>query len=661
MANISSVGIGSGVLTSDLIDKLVAAEREPTELRLDSKEEEITAELSIFGQIQSAVTDLRLPSRSLADPALFQTLTAQSGSSAFTAAVSGEAATGSYSLEVSTLATANSLSTDAFSDADITTIGTGTLSFTINDVTTDITIDSSNNTLNGIASAINENTELDASASVINTGSGYKLVITSNQTGLDNAIDIAVTDTGDGNGTDANGLSRLSYTGTDLNLNQNQAAADANFSLNGIAISRASNTVDDVIEGVTLNLTGTNDGAPAALSITRDNDTVISKVEEFVEKFNALQALISENTSFNPDNPEASGLLLGDSSTRNILNQVQSILGQSIAGLGDASVRSLADLGITTNKDTGQLNFDSARFESRLNSDPFSVAGVFADQGRTTDGQIEFMRGGIATKVGTYAVEVTQLATRGSFGGNASLAATTTIDADNDGLSITVDGVASGAITLDAGDYTPAELAQQLQDKINADTNLSDAGASVTVSLDGSDQLVITSNVYGSNSSIEINTVDTNTLADLGIQVGAGTAGVDVAGKINGVEATGSGQFLLAAEGDDSESIRLKVTGGALGDRGSVSYIEGVGEQMVDLINGFLGSRGTITAKNERLNTQLEGIAEDRVRLNERIIALNDRLVRQFTAADIIIAQLNSTQDFISQQLDAIVSSNKKD
>jgi len=82
---------------------------------------------------------------------------------------------------------------------------------------------------------------------------------------------------------------------------------------------------------------------------------------------------------------------------------------------------------------------------------------------------------------------------------------------------------------------------------------------------------------------------------------------------------------------------------------------------MVDMINNFLNTNGVITAKNERLNTQLDNIATERVKLNARIISLSDRLVRQFTAADIMIAQLKSTQDFISQQLDAIVSSNKKD
>lgn len=88
-----------------------------------------------------------------------------------------------------------------------------------------------------------------------------------------------------------------------------------------------------------------------------------------------------------------------------------------------------------------------------------------------------------------------------------------------------------------------------------------------------------------------------------------------------------------------------------------MSYIEGVGEQMVDMVNSLLGANGAITAKNERLNSQLQFIAEERVALEERIITLNDRLVSQFTAADILISQLNSTQEYISAQLDALTAS----
>lgn len=661
MANISSVGIGSGVLTSDLIEKLVAAEREPTELRLNAKEESITTELSVFGQIQSAVTDFRLASRPLADPDLFQDLTLTSSNSAISGQADSSASTGTYSLEVTTLAASQSLSSAVFADSDTTAVGEGDLAITINGTTTNITIDSSNNTLEGIAAAINAEDDLGATASVLNVGSGYRLVITSDDTGADAAIEIAVTDTGDGMNGDASGLSQLSYTTGAFNLTENQAATDAAFKLNGVDITRSTNTISDVIQGVTFELSGTNENAPAKIEITRNTEQIVEKAQEFVDAYNSLQSLISENTKFNADNPAASGLLLGDTATRNILNQIQSLIGTTVQGLETANVRSLADMGILTNKDTGQLEFNQTQFEGMLEKDPFSVAGVFAEQGRTTDSQVEFVRAGINTTPGTYAINITQAATKGELTGTFALTGSTVIDGDNDEFTISIDGVSSASITLDAGTYTNEELAAEIQAKINSDSALSDAGKTVSVSVDGSNQLVITSDAFGSSSSVEITAVDTNSAAQLGLSVATGTDGLDVAGTINGVAGTGDGQYLNAATGDASESIRIKVSGSATGDRGTVSYIEGVGERMVDLINGFLGANGAITAKNERLNKQLEFVAEERINLEARITSLNDRLVRQFTSADIIVARLTSTQDFISQQLDAIVASNKQD
>lgn len=657
MANISSVGIGSGVLTSDLIDKLVAAEREPTELRLDAKEESITAELSIFGQIQSAITDFRLASRPLADPSLFQSLQVSSSNSAITASASTQAQEGVYSLEVERLATSESLASTIFSDSDTTEIGEGTLTITSGSTSATITIGSTNNTLDGIAAAINGEDDLGVTASVLNVGTGYRLVLTSNETGEDAAITVSVSDTGDANNTDANGLSRLSYTTGAENLEQKQAAQNALFQLNGVDIERATNTVDDVLTGVTFTLNGTNVDSPAKIEVSRNTEQVIEKVEAFVEAYNAVKSLIEESTEFNADNPAASGILMGDSATRSINTQMQRIIGQSIQGLGSASVRSLSELGILTNKDTGQLEFNSSTLESKLASDPESVTAIFADQGRTSDSQIEFIRASSNTVPGSYDINITQAATKGTITGSVALGASTIIDTDNDELSITVDGVASGVITLSAGTYTAEQLATELQNQINADSTLAGAGVSVAVSIDGSGQIVLASDNFGSDSTIELNTVDTNTLAQLGLDVGAGIDGLDVAGTINGVEASGSGQTLTAASGNNSEGIRILVTGSATGDRGTVSYIEGVGEQMVDMVNSLLGANGAITAKNERLNSQLQFIAEERVALEERIITLNDRLVAQFTAADILISQLNSTQEYISAQLDALTAS----
>lgn len=662
MASISSVGIGSGVLTSELIENLANAERAPVEARLNRQEEGITAELSLFGQIQSAVTDLRLPSRTLANPSLFESKTVTSGNAAFSGVISDSSASaGNYTLEVTTLAKSQTLTSGLFSDKDTTTLGTGSLAITVNGVTSNVTIDNTNNTLEGIAAAINEDASASVTASVLNTGSGYKLVLNSNETGLENTIEIAVTDTGDASNTDTNGLSRLSYVAGGLNLTESQAATDAAFKFNGVDITRSSNTVEDLITGVTLTLSGTNSGAPSSLTITNDTSAVIDKVAEFVEKFNALQTLINDNSQFDPSGASENGLLLGDSTTRTMMNQVRRVLGTSVEGLTGASVQSLAEVGISTNFQTGLMTLDENILKTKLQASPSDVSALFSDQGRATDGQVTFETASINTKPGTYDIEVTVAATRGELSGNVSLGASTTIDANNDTFTIKVDDTTSSEITLTAGSYTQAQLAAEIQSKINEDANLIAAGKTVTVSLDGSNQLVINSNVYGISSKVELTAVDTNTLSQLGLAVGTGTDGVDIEGTINGVAGVGAGQTLSAASEDDSEGIRLTIAGTATGSRGTVTYIEGVAEQMVDLITQFVSVDGSISVKNETLNKVLLQIDEDRAKLNERIETLTSRLARQFTAADIIISQLNSTQDFVSQQLAALAGTNNKD
>ena len=660
MASVSSVGIGSGVLTSELIDNLANAERVPTETRLDKQEEGITAQLSLFGKIQSAITDLRLPSRSLANPSLFESKSISSGNSAFSGAISSTSAkSGTYNLEVNYLAKAQTLTSGLFSDKDTTTLGTGSLAITVNGVTSNVTIDNTNNTLEGIAAAINEDASSTVTASVLNTGSGFKLVLNSNETGLENVMSIAVTDTGDGDGMDASGLSRLSYTAGALQLTQSQPADDAQLIFNGVPVTRSSNTIDDLISGVNLTLSGTNTGSPSSLIIKNDTSAVVDKVKEFVEKFNALQTLINDNSKFDPSGASDNGILLGDSTTRTMMSQVRRVLGTSVEGLAGASVRSLAEVGISTNFESGLMTLNESTLNAKLKASPADVSALFSDQGRTTDAQVTFETASLNTKPGTYDIEVTTAATRGGLSGNVSLGASTMIDANNDTFTISIDGTTSSQITLTAGSYSQEQLAAEIQSKINQDANLVAAGKSATVTLDGSNQLVINSNIYGASSKVELTAVDTNTLTQLGLDVGVGTDGVDIVGTINGVAAVGSGQTLSAAKGDDSEGIRLTIAGSATGSRGSVTYIEGVAEQMVDLITQFVSADGSISIKNERLNKELALISEDRAKLNERIETLTARLARQFTAADIIISQLNSTQDFVSQQLAALAGTNK--
>src|SRR5690554_2995029 len=135
MASISSLGIGSGVLTSDLVDQLVAAERRPTEVRLDQKTERTEALISAYGKLRSGITELRLPMRQLGSADAMKSFSATSSGSNIDVSVdAGKASRGSYSLDVKSLAQSQALaSRDVFADRDATSIGRGTMTLQVGD------------------------------------------------------------------------------------------------------------------------------------------------------------------------------------------------------------------------------------------------------------------------------------------------------------------------------------------------------------------------------------------------------------------------------------------------------------------------------------------------------------------------------------------------
>jgi flagellar hook-associated protein 2 len=647
---ISSVGINSGVLNSDLIDKLVNAERKPVEARLDIKKEEYDAKLSAYGQIKTALSDLRIEARKLSKASSFSKLSVTSTNSAVSGAATKSSAKGNYTLEVSKLAQAHVIATDPFpTTSDV--IGTGTLTLTASGKTANITIDASNNTLAGIAAAVNAQKDLPVTASVVNTGSGYRLLFTSDATGADNAITATVTADGDGNDANNAGLSRLSFNTTNSFMTETNEALDAEFDFNGVAVTRSSNTVSDLVDGLTFTLSGTNVGSPASLKVGLDTKTMAENVSKFIDKYNALQKLYSELTAYNTDTGAAS-VLTGDATLRSIFNQARSTMHSMITGLAGQEVRSLADIGVTTDADSGEITFDEETFIAAVNAHGDDAEALFATQGRTSDSQISFSSNTATAKAGTYDITVTQLATRGALTSAAVVADpnNVVIDADNDTFSLSVDGTTSGTITLTQGTYTAADLAQLIEDQINADTTLKGARKTVSVAYDsGTNQFTITSDAFGSASTVAITAVDTNTAAQLGFSVATGTAGVDVAGTIDGIAATGVGQFLTASDDSEAAGIKIQIGGGALGARGTVSLMRGIGDTMVTRINDFLSANGgSLTARQEGLQKSLDDLETERSEMEDRVGKLQARLQRQFAAADSLIGGLNNTADFLT-------------
>jgi len=659
MANISSLGLGSGVLNSDLVDQLVQAERAPTENRLTQKTEQTQALLSAYGKLRSAVTELRLPMRQLSAPDNLKAFSANSSNEGIGVSVdSTKASRGTYSVEVTSLAGAQALaSRDVFADRDATSVGQGTLTLNVGDKTTNLAIDSSNDTLQGLANAINDS-DAGVSAGVIDTGNGFQLVLSADETGTANAVSISVSGDTGGTDTDNQGLSRFAFnTGmdTDAGLQETIAASDAVMKINGVEVTRSTNSFENVIDGLTFDITETGS---STIKVQQDLGAVADRVQGFVDKFNSLQSTIDSLAGFNAEAGVGS-LLTGDSTVRSIQNQLRQVLTRVVPGLENSSVRSLADVGITTNFETGGLEFDRARFEEQLKNNPDDVTALFAEQGRTTDSQVEFVRSGLNTEPGRYDINITQAATQGALSG-AAFTAPLTIGAGNDELTFQVNGETSVSVQLTQQTYNTAqELADEIQVQLNANNALNASGSGVQVGVGSGGELTFTSSDYGSDSNVSLTSVEDGSA--YGLSAATGTSGVDVAGTIGGRTAEGDGQVLFLGSGNGGASgLQVRILGDQTGSRGSITFVEGVAERTVDLVSSFVGADGAIESRTEGLNRDLEQIQENQARLEERIAAYRERLVSQFTAADSLISQLNSTQDYVSQQLAALAPQNNR-
>lgn len=666
---VAATGIGSGLDIESLVTQLVAAERTPTESRLTQQEIELTAELSAFGSYKGALSSFQSSLAQLHSLSTFsQRLASSSDEDIVNISAGADAATANYDLAVTQLAKSHSLASGSYSSIS-DTVGTGniTIRFGSTDYTSPdpgpesyngfsvnpekgvatITIDSSNNTLEGLRDAIND-ADIGVSAAIVNDGTGYRLLLNSASTGEENSLEISVDDSGDGDDLNNSGLSSLAFNSGATNLSQTVAAQDAIFSINGLSINSSENTVNDVIDGVDLTLKDVTGAIPISLSIAEDQASVKEAITDFVGAYNSFIETVNNLTSYDSETGRA-GALQGDFSARSITSQLRQVLTNAVEGFGETTFSSLSEIGITTQAD-GTLNVSSGDLDAVLASNFDEIVGMFAAVGFPSDDNIDFVSSSGETTVASHAINITQVATRGQLIG-AVAAFPLDIDDDNDNFSIKVNGVTSSSIALTQGSYTSgADLAAELQARINGDSALVGGGVTVTVTFN-TDHFEITSDQYGSGSNVEVLTVDANTSSELGLSVIVGTNGLDVAGTIGGVTATGTGQFLSGAAGSDAEGLKLLIQGGITGDRGTVDFSRGIAHQLDSLITNFLKADGALDSRTDGIQDRIEDIDDRRERLNFRLEALEARYRAQFNALDGLLAQLKTTGDFLTQQL----------
>lgn len=368
MASVSSLGL-SGLPLTDLLDKLKTNE---SQILNTIKDRQTAAEtkLSAYSKLKDAVASLQKAAQAVGKTEAFGAIAVKSGSDAFSATADSSAIPGQYAIQVDKLASAQTLVYAGLADRT-TDIGTGgTLKITIDGTEKSIDLSGKGTSLNDLVAAINADKDIGVNATIVNDGtpgSQYRLLLTSRETGEQNAVtNIAV----DGN---ADLQAFLGYSGGGSTAGVTvQDASNAELTINGIAVTSQSNTIENVIDGVKLTLSQTTTSA-ANLTLTRDDGAAKKAIEDFKNAYNSLLGTIKTLTAYNVD-AKTSSALTGDSLARS----VQTRMRDAVSGAFDATNgTNLSKIGITTDPKTGELKIDDDKLTKALSENLDGVKSLF--------------------------------------------------------------------------------------------------------------------------------------------------------------------------------------------------------------------------------------------------------------------------------------------
>ena len=763
-------GIISGFDSLSLIDATIEIGRAPI-YRMQERQTEITDQISAWQSLNTKMLAFKISCDSLKSSSSWDVFSCTSSDDdILTADADSSAPAGLYTFTVNELAANHQIASNGFADSDETTIGTGTFTLEYGEnLSTEIDIDETNNTLEGLRDAIND-TSLNVTASIINTGSGdtpYQLMISSDETGTENLLDYeidleggtslyftqigtvnaasawlpdppsstssvtsggsyigtedktyTITATSGGTvGTDAITLSwddgtgntgtitipadydtgdpdeitvgdeglTLTFGAGDIVVDENftvavetgglntiQEGSDAEIVFGGsgvgdnpITITSSSNTVTDLIEGVTINLQSADSDSPVTLTIGRDTEQLVTNIETMVSNYNEVMSYLNAQMSYD-EYYETGGVLMGDLTLLTIQNDMRNTIGQKLTGQADG-YQLLSEIGITSTN-TGTLSVDSSTLNEKIGSDFESFAAMFNESGSATDNNIRFLSAGADTVESGdgYFLNITRAASQASTTGSyfqLDGSNPVTINDTNNRIKIKIDGESSGVVTLSNGTYTSGEsLAAMIEEQID-NSGLDDSGFSVEWEVDPGDSsrggIEIKSASYGSTSTVEIVSTASSIYSDIGLTAGASATGQDVAGTINGESATGTGKILTGLSGNattDGLSIEVNLTADQLtlqgGSQGRVSFTRGIASDFSADIDRFTdSSTGIIASKTGGLERQIEVFDEHIARIEDQLEIKRDRLIAKYTAMEETISILESQGQIMSMQL----------
>ncbi len=406
---------GSGIDTDTLITNLTAAQKSSVETPITTKQTANTAQISSVGTISSDLTTFAQAMNSLVQGGTLQTQPVSSDAGTMSVAAVAGVPVGALNQSVTVNAIAQAQSVKSAAYGTTQAFDTGTLTLTVGTGSpVSITVDSSNNTLSGIAQSINA-AAAGITASVITGSDGTGTLVLKGATGAAQSFTLASAD--DTSATQPDGalsLANLSYGGTasTTGLTQTQTAQDASITVDGVTVSRTTNSFSDVIPGVTMNLVKTG---TVNLSSTRPNDAITTALTNFVDSYNYLLGELNTATAAATSSSDA-GPLRGNQAIRSLKTQLSQLTTKPLNATG--SIRTLAELGVKTAQD-GTLSVDSSTLNTMLTQYPDDVESMFVTSQSSSSSKVVITSSAGATSSGVFQVTgITPAVNGGNAGGS---------------------------------------------------------------------------------------------------------------------------------------------------------------------------------------------------------------------------------------------------
>ena len=669
---ISATNSGTGLDVRNLVDQLVAAEGGPVSARLDKKEVSIQSGLTAIGTFKGALLDFQASLAPLRRENAFKSINATSSNDEkFNVSAEENAVTGSYAIEVSQLAQSQKLKSQAF-DSEFDTVGTGSISISfgeLNDATNSfdvnnkiptqyIKINSENNSLRGIQQAINS-ANAGISASIINDGSGYRLVLNSEKSGVENSLRISISDE-DTNNNDLVGLSVLGYNPVaeadeisgivvGKNLEEAVVAKNALFSVDGINVTSSDNEIKNTIPGITLTLKKTTEEGGESFKVEKETASIKQSIQSFVTSYNELISTVSTLTGFDSEVGQA-GPLSGDAAIRGITEQIRRRLSTSFNGI-NKNLTSLSTIGIDSSRD-GSLNLDGFRLDSALEKHANEIVHLFSAAVSISDPKINVTSEKVPAADGVFNITVNETPSSALYTGTSITRFPKSIIDNPESIVFVIDGIASAELKFSPSIFESGkELSKELERVVNQDFNLKRNNKSVSIEYINN-ALSITSNSVGSESNIEVKNISQKLSELTGLNIGLGQTGSDLKANVSGYDLKGEGTK-LKLEGVLS-GVVLDVEGNKMGNRGSITVTNGIASILNELTTSFLKNNGLLDTRIDGYNSKIKNIGKERNDLVRKLEVSEQRYLKQFSNLDAMLGKMKSTSNFLAQKLSTL-------